>query len=372
MISLLTDLHFGYKSNNEVAFENQMLFFEKQFFPYLIEQKIKDVACLGDIFDNRNTVGIYILQELRERFFYWFRDNGITFHNIIGNHDNIYNNTLSHNVFKATGIDLIKGINIYDTVQRVEIDNLIYAMVPWITDESLDIPKNVDVVLGHFEMKDFCVTKGIQSKSGFDKSEFANFKLVLSGHYHIADRQANIQYIGNPYQKDWGDFNLDKGFWTLSSKCELEHHINNVSPRHINIAYNEDEDGTFNIRTRGLGIKDITSNDLKHMDMFNVLCQSNHVKFVVESGTDQKRIDKIYATLVSESGEGFTPQLINVTDVVSYTDIQRLENDIKEDSDVIGNMKMYTESVVLNDNLDKELLMDMFQDIYKQTIIGAQ
>ena len=373
-IALLTDLHFGYKSNNEVAFEQQMLFFEEQFFPYIIKNDIKDVICCGDIFDNRNTVGIYILQELRKRFFGWFSEHDVWFHNVLGNHDIVFADRLSHNIFIAAGLDLIPNIIIYNKVERKEIGKISFAMIPWLVDEVLEIPKFCDVVIGHFEMKQFQVTKGIESKSGFDKKEFADYKLVLSGHYHISDTQNNITYLGNPYQKDWGDFNLDKGFWTLDDKLSLTQHENLYTARHINLAYNDITDAnginTFELRSRGLGIRNITTNDVSKLDMFIDICKNNHVKFVVESGTNQKRIDKIYSTLVVESGENFTPQMINTAEVIEYHDIEKMENEIKEDSDVIGNMKLYTESVVLNENLDKELLVDMFHDIYKQTLVN--
>ena len=77
-----------------------MLFFETQLFPYLLKNKVKDVVHCGDIVHNRNTIDLWILQELKTRFFKWFDDNNINLHLVVGNHDLYYRSTLDYSFQK--------------------------------------------------------------------------------------------------------------------------------------------------------------------------------------------------------------------------------------------------------------------------------
>jgi hypothetical protein len=67
-------------------------------------------------------------------------------------------------------------------------------------------------------------------------------------------------------------------------------------------------------------------------------------------------------------GESGSIELINTAEVVQNLDEERMANEIKEDSDVLGNMKLYTESVEVAESIDKDLLTGMFEQLYKETV----
>jgi DNA repair exonuclease SbcCD nuclease subunit len=373
MIGLVTDIHFGSKQNNKVIFDNQMEFFEKQFFPFLLENSITDVVCCGDVFDNRQVIDVYILQELRERFFGWFGRNGVSFLTLLGNHDIVHKSSLDYNIFKSAGLDLIENIEVYDVPTKIKIGKYSIGMLPWIiTDDEaqLGIPEGIDVLFCHAELRDFYVSKGVISKNGFNKDIFKSIKLVCSGHYHIKATQKNVNFLGNPYQKDWGDFQEEKGFWTLGDNFDLHFHQNETSPRHVKINYSELPEGSefeFEVRTVGLGYEKCCSN-IKKMDEIMEVCKNNHVKFIILNGKNQKRIDKLYEAML-QSSNSKQIEIVVAADIIESCDFTSLEDEIKEDSDVVGNMKLYTEATVLKEDLNKDKLLRLFHELHQETLL---
>ena len=73
-VALITDTHYGARSDS-IPFDN---FFEKFysqcFFPELEKRQIKTVMHLGDIFDRRKYINFNTLKKCKE---YYFEQNGI-------------------------------------------------------------------------------------------------------------------------------------------------------------------------------------------------------------------------------------------------------------------------------------------------------
>lgn len=233
MIVLIADIHFI-----KDKIESQLEFFEKQFFPYLLEHNIENVICCGDIFQDRIKVDIFLLQELRYRFFSWFSTHRVILHYIIGNHDIYFSNSLQYNIAKAAGIDLMMNIHVIDSITTLNINRYKIAMIPWITDKDVILPK-ADICCCHGEVKSFQMVKGIECKDGMSLSDFDDYKLTISGHFHIRSNKKDFHYIGNPYQKDWSDFKECKGFAVLDDNYNLTYIENNVSTKHLKILYTD-------------------------------------------------------------------------------------------------------------------------------------
>jgi DNA repair exonuclease SbcCD nuclease subunit len=360
-VCFLGDLHFDGSNHNKELFWNQMEFFTEQFFPYVKLINGKHVVIAGDTFDSRAVVDIYILQELREKFFKWFADNKVTLHISVGNHDTYRKDSNHHNVFTATGIDTLPCVKVYHEVTDVVIENKTFCFVPWQPEGQVFlINKKADVVVGHFPVVGFPMTKGISCKDGFDINSFKEYPLVVSGHFHIAQQKGNFQMLGNPYQKDWGDFEEVKGFWVLQD-YGLVLMENGISPKHIKIFYKEEEDKIV-LTTKGLGYNDLVCTD-KDKDVYQYmlkLCEKNHIRFVLLSKKNQKKIDKIYNDMLHSSLGSNKIEMVDAVDVVESCDFSNMEKEIKEDSDVIGNMQLFTESLTLTPELDKEKLTMLF------------
>jgi DNA repair exonuclease SbcCD nuclease subunit len=231
-IALITDTHFGARSDS-LPFDNFFRkFYNEVFFPKLAQQHITTVIHLGDCFDRRKYINFNILKNCREYFFDRFEENGITVHMMAGNHDTYFKNT---NDVNSPDL-LLKDYNniiIYDRPESLQLDHTSILMMPWICNDNYAacmeaIKQSTDPVLfGHLELAGFVMHKGQQNDEGMDPKIFDKFDLVCSGHFHHRSRKGNIQYLGNPYEMTWNDFDDPRGFHIFDTETlELEFIVN--------------------------------------------------------------------------------------------------------------------------------------------------
>ena len=119
-IALITDQHFGGKSDSN-SFNNYIeKFYTNQFFPYLKENNITTVIDLGDTFDRRKYVNFAILDKVRKYYFDAMKESNIKLHSIVGNHSTYYRNTNGVN-----SSNLLYGhynnIEVYPEVETISI-----------------------------------------------------------------------------------------------------------------------------------------------------------------------------------------------------------------------------------------------------------
>lgn len=359
-IPIITDLHFGAKASNKQYFETNMEFYEKQFFPYLLENKIPEVICIGDVYDDRNKVDWYILQELKRRFFNWFEEHKIKLHVVVGNHDSVFRNTLSHHAFKETFNEYTYCVY-YDVITKVEIGKYTFAMVPWLCGEKQATFPKADICIGHFEIQSFAMVKGVECKDGFETGAFKDFRLTFSGHFHIRNTYNNgkheICYIGNPYQKDWGDFNEPKGFAVLHDDFTYEFVDNMVSPHHIKLVYtngNVDAIG-FSFQMEGITDKEAVK-----------IASENYVKIIIKECKEPKKLDKLHDSMLLVSKNDYKIELIDASEIVEDCDYTKLEENIRESAGVIDIMNSYVETVSFSDEIKQPKLTACFETLYKE------
>jgi UDP-2,3-diacylglucosamine pyrophosphatase LpxH len=69
IVALITDLHFGARGNS-IEFDNHFKkFYQEKFFPELENRNVRQVICLGDMFDVRKNINADILSSCKEYFF---------------------------------------------------------------------------------------------------------------------------------------------------------------------------------------------------------------------------------------------------------------------------------------------------------------
>ena len=92
-VALITDTHFGARSDS-IPFDNFFnKFYTEVFFPHLERDQIKTIIHLGDVFDRRKYINFNTLKKCKEYFFDRTADLGIDVHMIAGNHDTFFKNT---------------------------------------------------------------------------------------------------------------------------------------------------------------------------------------------------------------------------------------------------------------------------------------
>lgn len=234
-IAILGDTHFGARSDS-LDFHNYFkLFYDKVFFPYLVQNDIKIVFQLGDLFDRRKFINYNTLFFCRAYFFDKLKEHGIELHTLVGNHDIYYRNTLSVNSPELVLRDY-DNIKIYSSQSTVDIDGVSIDVVPWICDsneeEIFSFIKNSksDICFGHFEIDGFAMDRGNIHHGGLDRKELKRYDIVLSGHFHHKSSSDNITYVGTPYEMTWSDYNDPRGFHIFdTSTREMEFFSNPYS-----------------------------------------------------------------------------------------------------------------------------------------------
>lgn len=296
-IALITDTHFGARSDSlpfDSFFEK---FYDNCFFPELEKRQIKTIIHLGDIFDRRKYINFHTLKKCKRYFFDATEKLDIDMHMIPGNHDTYYKNTNEVNSPELLLTDY-DNITVYPEVTELTFGNALnpkkILFTPWICSDNyqqtMDAINETDatVCFGHYELAGFQMYKGHANDHGMDPSIFQKFDLVCSGHFHHRSSRGNITYLGNPYEITWSDFDDPRGFHIYDTETDELEFIQNP----FNIFHKFHYDDTSE-----------SFRAIVDSDIFNNL-SGCCVKVVVVNKTDfslfDKFVDKLYSSNLNE------------------------------------------------------------------------
>lgn len=181
---------------------------------YAISNKINKIAFLGDLLDKssriKNDVFVPLFKKIES-----MKDQGLEMWFLFGNHDitSTLTNSSILEVFEKYG-------HLVNSPQTYELGNFTINMCPFTKDASLVPTVNADYLFTHLNIIGFDLGGGRisdEEQQAFPISLFSNYKTVFTGHYHKRQCIENIQYIGAPYQLNFGDTNdFNKGFEILN------------------------------------------------------------------------------------------------------------------------------------------------------------
>lgn len=234
-IFLLADLHFGIRNNSLDWLEIHKQYFYDFFIPLLKkEHKKGDILfILGDVFDNRNSINVYIQHEVVNIFKELSKI--IPIYVLVGNHD-LY--------FKKTN-DINSTIAIQPYVQKVytkpeifEFENSKILISPWFDDNSEELEmykkynNKADYIFAHTEYSSFKYNSKILLHEGIDFTGTGlNYKRVFSGHIHLRQEKNAITYVGNPFSMTRSDIGNMKGVYIFTpEEDKVEFIENKLSP----------------------------------------------------------------------------------------------------------------------------------------------
>jgi DNA repair exonuclease SbcCD nuclease subunit len=253
-IAIISDLHMGLHSNSEL-WHGIILKYGEWLKKELMDQKISDLLILGDIFNNREEIGVKTLH-VTEQFFKIFSGSEYPFNIILlnGNHDSYFRDNSEVN-----SISIFKGwsnVHVIDTVQTIEHRNKKLTFIPW--GLHTNIPTENDVLFGHFEINTFKKTVASVCEHGIDSSVLLEkSKLIMSGHFHLRDerdyKNGKIVYVGCPFQQNWNDVNSTKGYYILDvDNLQYQFYPNNHTPKHIAVNVSDflDKNKQADIKTK--------------------------------------------------------------------------------------------------------------------------
>lgn len=245
-ICILGDTHFGARGDSLDFHGYFKKFYDKVLFPYLLENNVKTIVQLGDLFDRRKFINFNSLYLSKKYFFEKLKTNEITMITLLGNHDISFKNTLDVN----SSTMLLEGydsIQVIDEFQTFQFDDVEVDIVPWICDsnesEIFDKMKNskAQICFGHFEIDGFEMDRGNVHQGGLDRKALKKYDVVLSGHFHHKSSADNITYVGTPYEMTWADYNDPKGFHIFDTDTREMEFVQNPFTMFNKIYYDDGE-----------------------------------------------------------------------------------------------------------------------------------
>ncbi len=352
-VCILGDTHFlvrnGSKSFN-AYFER---FYENTFFPYLLNNNIKTIIQMGDLFDNRKSVHLQGLSECKRYFFDKLKDYAIELITLVGNHDSHYKDTISINSQNLL-LGEYSNIKIIDKPVNFELScGVEVCFLPWICKENYN--QSMEVInesrshfcFGHLELSNFAMHKGIVSEEGMSPELFEKFEFSFTGHFHHRSNRGNIYYLGTPYELTWHD-NLDpKGFHIFDFNSRELEFIQNPFRMFNKIYYddllNEEE------------IKENLSDN--YYEKFS----NSYIKLIVKNKENlflfDNFVDKLYQ--------------INPLDLVIIEEVSEVLSeelsDIDETEDTITILSKYIENLKTKD-LDQNKIKCILHNLYNEAL----
>ncbi len=199
--AILTDIHFGLKSNSLLHNEDC-----SNFINWFVE-KAKEEGCdtcimMGDWHNNRAAINIVTLNySLRA-----LETLGKSFDRVFfipGNHDLYYRD--KRDIQSAEWARHIPNIEIInDFYQEGDV-----SIVPWLVgDDHKKIPKiNAKYMFGHFELPHFYMNAmvAMPDTGEIQREDFRGVESVFSGHFHKRQVHKNITYVGNVFPHNYAD-----------------------------------------------------------------------------------------------------------------------------------------------------------------------
>jgi len=316
-IAILNDTHCGIRNSSDIFMDYQEKFYRDVFFPYLLENDIKQIIHLGDYYDNRKTINFKALKHNRKIFLEKLREYGITMDIIVGNHDAYFKNTNELNALKELQGHYMNEVNVIldNTVMRY--GKMDMALVPWITPENekstLEFLANckADVVGAHLELDGFEMSKGIPCHGGMSMSHFERFDMVLSGHFHTRSSQNNIHYLGSQMEFFWSDCDDKKYFHILDTETRELTPVHNPVTIHKKIYYDHEKMSKFE--------------DLRYLEdhFVKMIVVNKGNPYDFERFVDRVQSMKIHELKIAEDFKEFTGDAVN-DDAVSVEDTETL------------------------------------------------
>lgn len=344
-IFMISDIHFGVRSNSIEWLDIHKDYFYNFFIPLLeTNKKEGDVLfVLGDVFESRQTINILILNEALTIF--KKLSEILPVYVIIGNHDCYRKSTTDIN--SAVIFKNLKNVTVFDETEIIEATNGIkLLMMPWqeTIKKELETVKNndADYLFCHSQFGGINFNKKVTIDEGMDIKEVSKFKRVYSGHIHYTQKLKNINMIGCIFQLTRSDINNKKGVFLLDLETNSEvFYENNHSP--IFLKYKIDE------------LTEMTHGD------FQEKIKNNFVDIIVEGDW----ISAFPFSQLIDSVSGYMRMNYVLSALQKDYDIDNEE--LEENINIEELTKTYIDSFSYTDHLKKSLV-DASNRLYKKAI----
>lgn len=339
-VALITDTHFGARSDS-IPFDNFFRkFYMEKFWPEVDKREIRTIFHLGDCFDRRKYINFNTLKSCREYFFDEAKKRDIKIVMIVGNHDTFFKNT--NNVNSPHLL-----LNEYDNIEAysspTECEGIL--LMPWICTDNYQAcmqaieQTECSTMFGHLEIAGFQMYKGHENDEGFDPKLFKKFDLVCSGHFHHRSSKGNISYLGNPYEMTWADFDDPRGFHIFDTSTKELEFIENPYNIFSKLYYDDTKDIEYDV------------NDF----------ENKHLKLIVVNKTDFYKFDQFVEKIYQSN-----PLELKIIEDMSEFEAEALGSEEVDLEDTLTLLSQYV------DNLDTDADKSRIKTLMKTLYVEAQ
>lgn len=350
-IALITDTHWGVRNDNNAFLDNNKIFLDTVFFPFLSKNGIDTLIHLGDVVDRRKYININTAKRLREDFLKPISEMQIDFHIIAGNHDTYFKNTNEVNSIRELIADKY-DFKIYDKFpEEVIFDECPILFIPWICDqnrkgtmESINACKST-IAMGHLEIQGFEMYKGSIVSHGDDARVFDRFDMVMSGHYHHRSNNGHIFYLGSHAEFTWSDYNDPKGFHIFDTETRELNFIENPYKIFKKIWYDDSSSDLNNI-----------------LESVNDELKNSIIKVIVKTKNNPYWFD-----LFIDKIEKHNPIDLQIVEDHLNLNLEEDSDIVNEAEDTITIFKNYIEQIN-SDSINKERLQNTMLDLYNEAM----
>lgn len=349
-VVLITDTHFGVKSDNQAVLDYQRKFYKDVFFPKIDELNIRHIVHLGDLVDRRKYINFNSYSAMTDMFVAPCIERNLNVDIIIGNHDCFYKDTNRLNAPQQL-YGSVPRFTIIEHPIETHLNGLQILYLPWINignqKQTLQMIEETkaEVAFGHLELQGFEMYKGSVAQVGtLDRKLLDKFDMVFTGHFHHKSSDGTITYLGTPYEMNWADYDDPKGFYIFDTETRDLEFIQNPYKLFVKVFYDDSVMPEF---------ADFNKLDYHH-------CSDSYVRVVVKNKDNSQLFDRVMKMIDS----------LQPLDVMIVED--HLNLNVEEDAD-LGDvedtqtfLQRYADQLTVTDNR-KQRLKSLFATLYRES-----
>lgn len=346
-IAIVSDTHYGVRSDNVNFLDNTKKFLDNVFFPYIDQNSISAVVHLGDLVDRRKYININTATRLRVDFLDKLYQRNLDVHFIVGNHDTFYKDTNEVNALKELVKNAYSSFKTYTKhAECVNFDGVPILFIPWICDDNREQILNeiqtasAQIAMGHLEIQGFEMFRGSVVSHGQDRSIFSRFDIVMSGHFHHRSSDGHIFYLGSHGEFTWSDYDDPRGFHVFDTATRSLTFIENPYRMFKKIWYDEEAKEELDLS--------------EYKDCI--------VKVIIQNKTDLYEFDKFIEKL-----EAVNPIEVQIVEDNLNLNLEEDENIVNEAGSTLDIFKKYIDGYDLK-TVDKDQLNKKIIELYTEAI----
>lgn len=171
----------------------------------------------GDLNDGKAIMRSEWVKALIDLFFEF---SDVQIHVMVGNHDLDNKNSEGHSLYF---LKTLPNVKIYDQPTTIKMGEDLWGIIPYMPSKE-EFKKQISFMQTN-DIKRLLIHQGILGahmgdyvvdESSVSPEEFSGFEIVLSGHYHRAQKVGeNIHYFGSPFTVNFGEANEEKFIWVV-------------------------------------------------------------------------------------------------------------------------------------------------------------